>query len=531
MAPLLFLGLLALQAPAAPARDTSPRPAETYTIRGRVTDVTSGQPIRGVAISIRPSSQMQEPARGTFTDDEGRWAFAGLAAGDYSLNHDKPGYTKVQGVRIYSPVHVSSQFPVRELELVLMRGGVVAGRVTDPRGEPAVDVQVQAFRVLKDRSAWTSHQDRTDDRGEFRLYGLVPGEYLLAARPGQRNDNVIDDDISGLSPVVTYYPGTVSEAEAERITLTELGAVSDLAFQMQTARTFMVSGRIVASSSAVDEAFVRLEKPDGASMASRSMAGVTGDGRFRLTNVVPGEYRLIAEVRLEDGEEFGEADIVIADQDIEVAVATRKPTVVRGRVMTPSGQRPAIGRLNVGASPVVATPSFHGGQRPVREDGTFELTVSPQPFRLRLWSRDNGLAWRTREVRWRGERVGKDGIDGTGPVVDGVEIVVVAATARLQGSARDAAGAVMKEGTVVIVPAEEVGEPFPEWHRAVIADGRFVSPPVPEGRYLVAAVSAVAPGQITAEVVARVRERGDTIELSEREFRTIALGAFVDTPR
>jgi hypothetical protein len=328
---------------------------------------------------------------------------------------------------------------------------------------------------------------------------------------------------------MTYYPGTVSEAEAERVTLTELGAVSDLAFQIQTARTFMVSGRIIASSGEVDQAFVRLESPGGSSMVSRTMGGFTGDGRYRLLDVVPGEYLLVATVRMEDGEEFGEAAIVVADQDVEATIATRKPTVVRGRVMTPSGQRPAVGQLNVGALPVAPMRSFRGGQPGrMREDGTFEVTVGPHPFRLRVWSRGDSTAWRTKEIRWRGERVGRDGIDGTGPVVDGVEIVIVAATARLQGTAQDRAGGIMKEGTVVIVPADDGTEPSAEWHRAVITAGRFVSPPVPEGRYLVAAVSAVAPGQITPDLVAQVRERGESIELGDREIRTIALSTVVD---
>ena len=155
MAPVLLIGLLALQAPAAPARDAAPRPAESYVIRGRVTDVSTGQPLRGVAISIRSSGEGEGLAQGALTDDEGRWSFSGLSTGDYILNHSKPGFTRVQGVRIYSPVHVSAQFPVRDLELVLARGGVITGRVTDQLGEPAVSVHVQAHRVVQGQPAWS----------------------------------------------------------------------------------------------------------------------------------------------------------------------------------------------------------------------------------------------------------------------------------------------------------------------------------------------------------------------------------------
>ena len=67
--------------------------------------------------------------------------------------------------------------------------------------------------------------------------------------------------------------------------------------------------------------------------------------------------------------------------------------------------------------------------------------------------------------------------------------------------------------------------------RAVISDGCFVSPAVPEGRYLVAAVAAVAPRQIMPDVVLQVRERGESIKLGDRELRTIALTTVVEVPR
>lgn len=530
------LGLLALltQPPAAPPREVRPgngAPAETYVIRGRVTDVATGLPIRGAAVSIRSTTDDIGVAQGALTDDEGRWSFGGLPTGDYMLNHGKAGFTRVRGVRIYSPVHVSAQFPVRELELVLMRGGVITGRVTDQLGEPAVGVQVQAHTVMNGQPAWAEHQDTTDDRGEFRLFGLMPGEYCVSAMP-QRHHELPEATARGQSPVLTYYPGTVRAAEAERLVVGEQGELSDLTFQLQTARTFVISGQVVTTSREVDHVNVSLNQTASTGGFSMGSSGwEQGGNRFRIDKVLPGEYTVAAHVRLEDGEEYGEVPVVVADEDVTVTIVTHGPTVVRGRVVSVSGPLQGTEGLRVSAFGVQPERGSHGNPGRVREDGTFEATTTTSPFRVQLFKPGGPAMWRVKEVRWRGERVGKEGISAPGPLVEGVEIVIAAATARLQGTARDASGGVMKEGTVVIVPAEEEAGPFPAWYRALISDGRFVSPPIPEGRYLVAAVTAVAPGQITPDVVAQVRERGESVELGDRENRTIALPTVVDAPR
>jgi hypothetical protein len=245
----------------------------------------------------------------------------------------------VQGVRIYSPVHVSAQFPVRDLELVLRRGGVITGRVTDLLGEPAVGVQVQAHWIVQGQPTWPAHQDTTDDRGEFRLFGLAPGEYAVSAVP-QRGNDIAMSRGRGTSPVLTYYPGTVHATEAERLVIAEQGAVSDLMFQLQTARTFVISGHVVTSSRNVDHVSVSLNQSTatfgfsrGSPMDSWGRAG----GQFRITEVLPGEYTVSANVRLEDGEEYGEVPVVIGDEDVTVTIVTTGPTLVRGRVVPMSG--------------------------------------------------------------------------------------------------------------------------------------------------------------------------------------------------
>jgi hypothetical protein len=522
MVTLLLAGLLALQVPAAPPRDAPARPAEAYTIRGRVTDVTSGLPLRGVEITIRSTGETGSDARGTLTDDDGRWEFGRLSTGDYVLNHHKAGYTRVSGVRIYSPVHVSAQFPLRHLDLVLARGGVVTGRVTDPMGEPAVAAQVQAHLVIDGRVATDQHQDMTDDRGEFRLFGLMPGEYLLSAEPTRRHDNVATAD--GMQAVRTYYPGTLDTSAAERLFVLEQGTLSDLTFQLARARLFSVTGRVVSAGRVPEMAHVHLRPAQPDTQWTPIGHGGAIDGQFLINNVPPGAYVAVANVRTEKGEEeFGEAPVVVGHEDASVTVVTRPPIRVRGRVVAAAGTLADIGRVHVGATPVAQSPAFHGSPGRVLEDGTFEFTMYAPRFRVRVWGQSGPAAWRQTEVRWRGAAVGPEGLDGTGGDIDGVEIVVVAATARVQGTVRE-----LREGTVLLVPQEDDGEFGAGWHRAVLTDGRFVSPPLPPGRYIMAAVAALSPGEITPDLAQAVRAQGQALELGDREVRSVDVVAIVE---
>jgi carboxypeptidase family protein len=68
--------------------------------------------------------------------------------------------------------------------------GVVTGRVTNEDGEAMIRVQVVALRgpsedEIEDKASFTSRKRylravssaQTDDRGQYRIFGLKPGEY------------------------------------------------------------------------------------------------------------------------------------------------------------------------------------------------------------------------------------------------------------------------------------------------------------------------------------------------------------------
>ena len=63
----------------------------------------------------------------------------------------------------------------------LPRGGVITGRVTDETGEALARVQVYTlfFPPGSTRGQRMGSGGQTDDLGQFRLYGLAPGDYSV----------------------------------------------------------------------------------------------------------------------------------------------------------------------------------------------------------------------------------------------------------------------------------------------------------------------------------------------------------------
>ena len=138
------------------------------------------------------------------------------------------------------PIELADAQTLDKADVTLPRGSVLSGRVLDEFGEPVADANVGAMRMQfvngRRRLVNAGRNSQTNDLGQFRLYGLPPGEYYVSATL-RSMDLAIGDMIrhrrtggsspnSGYAP--TYYPGTASPADAQRVTVAvgqELGSI------------------------------------------------------------------------------------------------------------------------------------------------------------------------------------------------------------------------------------------------------------------------------------------------------------------
>ena len=168
---------------APPPAKTGPPPS---AIIGHVVDSQSGRPVPKAV--VRLSSPSGAVVQTRLADERGRFYFKGVMPGDFSIAAERSGYFRgVLGQRRANgegtPITVGTNGILGNLRLEVFRPSVIAGSVLDEAGEPLIGVVVHALRRRFADGAWRLDDvttDETDDRGNYRLVDLMPGDYIVA---------------------------------------------------------------------------------------------------------------------------------------------------------------------------------------------------------------------------------------------------------------------------------------------------------------------------------------------------------------
>lgn len=124
------------------------------------------------------------PPKSAVVNSDGAFRIENLEVGVYRVWAGAPGFV-VDTQRI--PTDSRGIYHTGDsVTLTLRKGGVITGRVLKSNDAPVVSVPVRAFRVrdengkpLDQSSAFSERM--TDDRGVYRMYGLMPGTYIVSA--------------------------------------------------------------------------------------------------------------------------------------------------------------------------------------------------------------------------------------------------------------------------------------------------------------------------------------------------------------
>jgi hypothetical protein len=290
-------------------------------IQGRVVAEGSNTPIAGARVMLMPAALSRGPfgpPAQTTTDQDGAFAFVQVAAGEYRLDVQKAGFVPYGYVPPGSRPPASRTIQVEAgqstaIELRLQKGGVIPGRVLDVNGEPLADAQVMALRTVSTGAMSPrlmpapGQGQQTNDLGEFRIAGLPPGEYFIAAMPrrsmpvpfGGPGGDPTPASPARTTTATTYYPGTIDPAAAQSIAVAAGETVNNVQFTMQTSPAFRVSGIVVdENGQPVAGAMVMLmgDLRYGAPPGPAGNARAGDDGRFVIGEVTPGTYRISASV-------------------------------------------------------------------------------------------------------------------------------------------------------------------------------------------------------------------------------------------
>jgi protocatechuate 3,4-dioxygenase beta subunit len=293
----------------------TPTQAATGRLAGRVTVEGANTPIAGARVILfpagRPMGPMGPPPQ-TLTDQDGRFVFDRLAPGSYRVDAQKTGFASLnEPGRGPAPPAQLAAGQTLEISLQLQRGGVIAGKVLDASGEPLTDARVMALRrfpvnVPGMAGRWVpaaiQGPMQTNDLGEFRIAGLAPGEYLVAAMPrggGPFGGEGLAPSSNGTAVTTTYYPGTIDQTGAQSVHVLAGETVNNIVFGILSVPAFRISGRVVDENDApIAGAMVMLlnDPRGGAAFGPAGTARTGTDGRFTIADVPSGSYRITASV-------------------------------------------------------------------------------------------------------------------------------------------------------------------------------------------------------------------------------------------
>lgn len=202
------------------------------TVRAQTSGVISGRVVNeegtalaGITVNLYVAYSpytSRSPMKTALTGDDGQFRFVQLPRQNYLV---KPlaahGYvpqttlsTEDEPPRIYRLGQI--------VNLIMIRGGAIQGRVADTTGRPMIATYVRAFLVRdasgnKFRVPIIVQSQLTDDRGVYRLHGLPPGTYVVASIPTHYTYSLtgVILRVADNNQPPTYHPSGARTAAAE----------------------------------------------------------------------------------------------------------------------------------------------------------------------------------------------------------------------------------------------------------------------------------------------------------------------------
>jgi hypothetical protein len=581
------------------ARSTTVPAAATAgaaTISGTVLIAGQGrQPARRVRVTLNELDR-RVPGQTTTTDDAGAFGFSGVPAGRFELQAFRNGFLRgsygaSRPDRPGIPVIVREGEAFGGLVLTIARGGVIAGVVRDRQGRPVSGVAVRVLRL--GYSATTGEPaltvpagsviSRTDDRGEYRAFGLPPGGYIVVAAPGPssgsrgygepvrvltsaevqralqsppRAAGPAPQPAAAVSPPAllnytpVFYPDATDISRARTVSLGvgEEQRGIDIAIELVAAST--VSGRLSSPDGQWPTGQAVVVAPTGPSAGMLSSAGLglgtmsampKPDHTYSIGGVLPGSYTVKAgnstgsgrgAVVIDSQTVSGSVDITVAGSDIDAPITLAPGVPIAGRV-TFEGATPTPAELQAMTFQLIPVGSGGTVFRTAggRVDGSGQFTfasVGVDTYYLVLnWNAAGANA------RWAIKSTTANGRDAfeaplrvaAGRPVD-LSVVFTERPPVLQGVFQDRSGRPATDYFVLVFSADRTFW-VPASRRIRTArpatDGSFDVRGLPPGDYLIAALADLEPGEWNDPTLLGELARS-AIKVTLREGQTVTQG-------
>ena len=486
------------------------------SISGRITIKDKG--VFGVIVALKKSElgSNERFPRAT-TDQDGFYRIVNVAPGSYEVSPSVPAFVPADhGLQRGKIVLLAEDENVENINFTLARGGVITGRVTDADGRPVIQQQVSIFRAAdfplrpqEPLQAYTVAGAPTDDRGIYRIFGLLPGRYKVAAGRSEATFGVgMGTGRSNYTQV--FHPDATDQTKATVIEIQEGTEATNIDITLGRAlQTFAVAGRVVEGEKNLPVPNARLvfQRQMGQRVEYAGTVAVSNDkGDFVKEGLVPGKYGVF--LFSNDGSNGGMLSepltFDINDQDVSgITVKLVQGASLSGVVVVEPENPAALARLPelllrayVAANPTGAR-SVGNSTSTVDATGSFSLTGLAGGHANILMSAKTGAAPPKGFTLARVERDGVVYSRGIplkdGEQLTGLRVVVNYGTAVLRGIVEIENGTLPGSALIyvtLIKPGERLSlmRPAP-----VDARGHFFIDGIPAGTYDVQAYLTSVP--------------------------------------
>ena len=507
-------------------------------ISGAVVNAITGEPVRRATVMLRRVDIATGTAAATATDADGNFVLGAPGPGTYRLTAEHPGFLAAQfGAR--GPARTGTSLvlergqKVTGLRVNLYPHAVISGRVVDEDGEPVpnIDVQVSRLQYMQGRKQLARSSSRmTDDLGEYRIFGLAPGQYYVSAlyRPNANSPASPEGQY-----VTTYYPRTPDPAAAAPVEVTAGSQVGHIDLTLVRVHTVSVKGRVTSQISADSAGSHNLQ----VILSARNALGAGGesgrgapplpDGSFEFAHVVPGSYNLVAVASAAANAYSARIPLQVGSANIEgLVIVIPPPITVTGHVRVEGGDSGSLSRIRVSTQPFDGANTVFGPmpESLVKPDGAFQFTdLSAERYRLVISGLPEGFY--VKSVRAAEVDVQLSGLDLSAGAPVPVAIVLSPNAGQLSGSVVNADTAKPAAAvSVVLVPQEKERRDHEMFYRTTVSDsgGNFVFRSVIPGEYKVFSWDEIPYGiWMDPEFMGKQAAPGESVTIAEGSRNSI----------
>jgi protocatechuate 3,4-dioxygenase beta subunit len=538
----LALPSMAQQQGSSPGGQTgSPQAADKPgAIKGRVVAADTGAGLRRARVMLRGSeSRPGMNPQTSQTNENGEYEVREVKPGRYTLMVMRNGYvSQTYGQKSADPMSRTqgTQLTIRagetlgQVNFQMIRGGAVEGQITDQNNEPLsrVMVQLSRYRTMQGkRSLIPASMAQTDDRGHFRLFEVPPGSYYLSAT--YRSFGFPDG--GGAFPP-TYYPGALSPQEASKVQVAPAAEITGINMALTEMVSFTISGKVMAGDGkpASGARLMSTRHPPEADFGMMfGGGGVDPDGSFKLSNMLPGKYRLTANTNRDGKTESGSVIVEVGSEDLQhVSIVLGNGAEVSGKIVVegqsthPIEPRQIRVMLVPDAGPMMGG-FFGGGPQETKDDLTFTQSVAEGSMRFNV-NLPTGNFY-LKSIRMEGRDVTDQAVDfKNNDRYLGVEVVISSQGGQLSGVVhKEEGGEVLRGATVVLFAADSERQSKSRFTKTVQTDqqGSFVARGLVPGEYVVCALTNHESGaESDLSYLKEIEKLGKRVELAAGAAKT-----------